>query len=298
MEGPRLVATFLGRPKLLPRPRPDRPAESIRNDKSPLPVTSAGRSTLVPEPSWRRPCTPWQTPVRSLVLIPAYNEARSLPAVVAEVRHEAPGADVLVVDDGSDDGTAEVLPELGVRWLRLPVRLGPGAAVRAGLRYAHSRGYQAVVRLDGDGQHPAALISVLLAPICRREADIVIGSRYKTERRPTSVPFVRRLLHYMLGRILSVVTGRLVTDGTSGLWAFGPRALKMLAEHHPSGYPEPELVMFVSRNALRVEEVAVEMRERMAGVSSLTLRRTGAAMARLLLHLVVVPFRSSVKERQ
>lgn len=236
--------------------------------------------------------------VRILVLIPAYNEAESLPGVVQDIRAHAPSADILIVDDGSEDDTQAVLPTLGVRWLRLPVRVGTGGAVRTGLRYALSRDADAVVRLDGDGQHPAPLIAELIAPIASDEADVVIGSRYAMHPRPKSVPFVRRLMHYLLGRILSRLTGRVVTDPTSGLWAFNRRALDVLADHHPSGYPEPELMLFVSRNGLRTREVPVEMRERTAGESSLTLHRTGAAMLRLLILLAVVPLRAAVKGRR
>jgi glycosyltransferase involved in cell wall biosynthesis len=172
-----------------------------------------------------------------------------------------------------------------------------GTAVRTGIRYARLRGYDAVVRLDGDGQHPARLIAPLLEPLRVNQADVVIGSRYAEQRRPKSVPFVRRLMHFVLGRVLSRLTGRLVTDPTSGLWAFGAKSLDILADHHPSGYPEPELMLFLSRNGLRTTEVAVEMRERLAGHTSLTLHRTGAAMLRLLVLLVVVPLRSAVKGR-
>lgn len=236
--------------------------------------------------------------MRILILIPAYNEAASLPAVVAEIRREASAADVLVVDDGSDDGTADLLPSLGVQWLRMPMRAGVGTAVRTGLRYARTRGYDAVVRLDGDGQHPAALIKPLLDPIVRGKADVVLGSRYADRRRPESVPFFRRLMHYMLGRVLSVLIDRVVTDPNTGLWAFNARAVRVLADHHPSGYPEPELILFVSRNALRMREVPVGMRERMAGQTSLTLHRTGAAMVRLFVLLAVVPLRRAVKGHQ
>jgi hypothetical protein len=110
----------------------------------------------------------------------------------------------------------------------------------------------------------------------------------------TSVPWRRRVGHRTLGVVLSMLTGQRVTDPTSGLWAFGPHALRLLAEHHPSGYPEPELVLFLSRNAMRVLELPVTMRSRIAGRSSLTAQRTGAAMARLLLLLVVVPLRSAI----
>ena len=235
--------------------------------------------------------------LRPLILMPAYNEAASLPGVIAEIRGAIPDIDILVIDDGSEDSTPAVLRRLGVHWLRLGHHLGTGAAIRTGLRWARRQGYQAVVRLDSDGQHPADLVEPLLEPLRRGQADVAVGSRYLNRRRPASVPFVRRLLHYLLGRVLTLLTGRLVTDPTSGLWAFGPRALDVLADHHPSGYPEPELHLFLHRNGLRVVSVPVTMRERQEGRSSLTLRRTCAAMARLVLHLTVVPLRSAVKGR-
>jgi glycosyltransferase involved in cell wall biosynthesis len=217
--------------------------------------------------------------------------------VVQELHTVAPGTDVLIVDDGSEDETPYVLPRLGVKWIRLPVRMGVGTAVRTGLRHARDCGYDAVVRLDGDGQHPARLVAPLVEPLEDNVADVVIGSRYAERRRPKSVRFVRRLMHFVLGRILSRLTGRVVTDPTSGLWAFNARTVALLADHHPSGYPEPELMLFLSRNGFRTMEVPVEMRERLAGHTSLTLHRTGAAMFRLLVLLVVVPLRKAVKER-
>jgi glycosyltransferase involved in cell wall biosynthesis len=235
--------------------------------------------------------------VRVLILIPAFNEAASLPGLVAEIRDHTPSHEILVVDDGSDDATRELLPALGVRWIRLPERRGPGAAVRVGLRYGKERGFDAVVRLDGDGQHPARHLPALVDPLLNGRADVVIGSRFTHERRSASTPPGRRAVQRCLGMILTVLTRRLVTDPTSGLWAFGPQALAVLAEHHPSGYPEPELRLFLSRNRLRAVEIPVTMRERPAGQTSLTTRRAGAAMARLIIHLLVVPLRSAVRDR-
>jgi hypothetical protein len=228
-----------------------------------------------------------------LVLIPAYNEAANLPAVIADVRAHRPNATILVVDDASCDETPSVVTRLGVRWLRMPQRVGTGAAVRTGLRYAVSLGYETIVRIDGDGQHPAEHIDALLQPLQDGAADVVIGSRYVGGQRHLT-PALRRLSHHALGSILTLLTGQRVTDPTSGFWAFGGRALHLLVDHHPSGYPEPELVLFLRRNAMRVAEVPVRMRERLAGRTSLTPQRTGAAMARLLLLLIVVPLRSAI----
>jgi glycosyltransferase involved in cell wall biosynthesis len=229
---------------------------------------------------------------RVLVVVPAFNEAGSLPAVVAELKDHLPAADILVVDDGSTDSTKQLLSTLDVRWLRMPMQAGLGPAVRAGLRYACRAGYDIVVRVDGDGQHPAPLVLQLLDPIVHGTADVAIGSRYASE--VGSKRTLRRGCQYMLGRILTILTRQQVTDPTSGLWAFGPQALHVLRNHHPSGYPEPELILFLSRNRLSVKEVQVEMRPRLAGRSTLTPVRMSAALARLALLLVVVPLRSSV----
>jgi len=230
---------------------------------------------------------------RTLIVIPAFNEAQSLPQLIGTVRRHLPDAEILVVDDASTDSTMALLPQLGVRWVRLSQRLGTGSAVRTGLRYAASHGYDLVVRIDGDGQHPPEEIHRLLDPLLRGSGDVVIGSRYAGGQ-PADTPRLRRLLHRMLGEVLTLMTQRVVTDPTSGFWAFGETALHVLVDHHPPGYPEPELLLFLSRNGLRVIEVPVQMRTRTGGRTSLTPHRTWSAIARLLLLLVVVPLRSAV----
>ena len=225
-----------------------------------------------------------------LALIPAHNEAANLPRVVAELRQRYPDAEIVVVDDGSTDGTLALLRRMNVRWLHWPDRRGVGCAVRAGLRYASMLGYDVVLRLDADGQHDVEDVDRVLAPIHMGTADAVIGSRFSdcnaTNRRTAGA------LHRLLAAILSVLTNRVVTDPTSGFWAMGPRAVALLAEHHPGGYPEPELHLFLSRNALRLREVEVRSRARLSGRSSLTPARLVAAGARVLLAMVIVPLRA------
>jgi hypothetical protein len=227
-----------------------------------------------------------------MCLIPAHNEAASLPAVIAEMRDAVPQVDVLVVDDGSTDGTWLQADRLGVRWIRFPERLGVGSAMRAGLRAAGRLGYACVIRVDGDGQHRAGDMARLIEPIARGHADVVLGSRYAADAdtRRESAP----LVHRTLGACLSALTRRSVTDPTSGFWAFGPRAIAVLGEHHPTGYPEPELRLFLSRNGLTTVEVPVGARGRLAGTSSLTPGRLAAAAARVLLAMVVVPWRATI----
>ena len=226
-----------------------------------------------------------------LVLIPAHNEAASLPAVVRELRQYRSDLDILVVNDGSTDGTTAVLRELGLRWLHWPERRGVGSALRAGLRYAARQGYDIVVRLDADGQHDAEDVGRLLVHLHVGTADVVLGSRFASASRGRSPGSIQR----GLGALLSLIVRRPVTDPTSGFWALGPRAVTLLAEHHPPGYPEPELHLFLSRNAMRVVEVDVRWRARLHGRSSLTPVRLVAAAARVLLAIVIVPFRAAVK---
>jgi glycosyltransferase involved in cell wall biosynthesis len=228
---------------------------------------------------------------RILCLIPAHNEAANLAAVVAEVRSRRPDLDILVVDDGSTDWTMAVVPTLGVRWLQLSDRLGIGSAMRAGLRYALRQGYDTVIRIDGDGQHRADDIDAVLAPVSASHADIAIGTRYHeggASRKPHAIS--------ALAKLLSARTGRRVTDPTSGFYALGPRAIRILAEHHPTGYPEPELRLFLRRNALSVVEVGVQPRARLMGRTTLTTGRLAAAAARVLLALVIVPLRRPERE--
>ncbi len=237
--------------------------------------------------------------MKALALIPARNEADSLPAVVAALRSAQPDIHILVVDDASSDGTGDVPAALGVDSLRLCEHLGVGGAIRAGLRYAALHGFDVVVRVDGDGQHPADEIDHLVAPIREGRADAVVGSRFggKSDDQAgyQTPPGVRRIAQRALAAWLSAATGVRVTDATSGFWAFGPRAIDLLAAQHPAGYPEPELLLLLARSGLRVAEVPIRMNKRLAGQTSLTAGRLGLACATTALALLVGPLRGAAK---
>jgi glycosyltransferase involved in cell wall biosynthesis len=264
-------------------------------------IRRVGRRAPMPSNSMRPrvagsiPPTPRAAPgSRVIGLVPAYNEAANLEAVVADVASRRPDLAILVIDDGSNDETATVLQQLNVRSIHFEERMGIGSAMRAGLRYSLRLGFDVAVRLDGDGQHGAADIDTLLAPIFAGEADVVLGTRYASADRGRRGAI--RLLRPPLATCLTALTGRRVTDPTSGFCAFGPRAMRLLAEHHPNGYAEPELRLFLSRNGLRVLEVPVCARARLSGTTSLTPARLTVAAARLALAMLIVPLRAIVAE--
>ena len=114
--------------------------------------------------------------MRTAVIIPAYNEAAALPGVLAALEAHVPDHDVVVVDDGSTDGTANAAEAGGATCLRLPFNLGIGGALRLGFRYAVEQGYDRAYQFDADGQHDASQVSALLAGL--QDADMVIGTRF------------------------------------------------------------------------------------------------------------------------
>jgi glycosyltransferase involved in cell wall biosynthesis len=233
--------------------------------------------------------------VRVLALIPARNEAGSLPAVIAALRADQPAVDMLVVDDASEDETPGIAASAGVTHLRLCEHLGVGNAIRVGLRWALQRGYDTVVRVDGDGQHPSGEIDALVAPLADGRADAVVGSRFGGRAGYRTPPGLRRAGQRALSAWVSAATGVRVTDATSGFWAFGARAIALLAEEHPPGYPEPELLLLLARSGIRVAEVPVRMNRRLAGRTSLSAGRLGLACAVTALALVVTPWRKDAK---
>ena len=211
----------------------------------------------------------------TLVFIPAWNEEASLPAVLQELRREIPGADVLVIDDGSTDRTAHIAREFGAEVLSFGENRGLRAAIAAGYGYGAEQGYELCGRVDADGQHPVAELRTLLELVRSGRCDVAVGSRYATpggngfsRERYTTSP-VRRLGTGLLRRSIEVVLDRPFHDATSGMYAVNARAMPILARPYTSGAPEVEAVLRLHEEGLRVDEVAVEMRERASGESKL-----------------------------
>jgi len=232
--------------------------------------------------------------VRVLVIVPAFNESRNLPSVIDEIRQHAPHCDVCVVDDGSVDETALVAAGLGTEVLRIPVNLGIGGAVQTGYLWAWARGYDAAVQIDGDGQHDAAFITDVLDPIERKEADLVVGSRFLASGGFRSTSLRRGGIRYLTW-VLRLRCGVAVTDPTSGFRATSRRTIELFARQYPSDYPEPESIALALRAGLAVREVPVRMRERQHGASSISLARTLYYLVKVSLSLLLLPPRGGAR---
>jgi glycosyltransferase involved in cell wall biosynthesis len=230
--------------------------------------------------------------VRRIAIVPALNEEDSVGRVIDELRAFDPGLDIVVVDDGSVDATSHVAATKGARVLRLPFNLGIGGAVQTGFRYAHENEFELAVRVDGDGQHDPAQLGAVIEPVLRREADIVVGSRYLSpggEGYRSSVP--RRVGIRILAGVVSRLTGQRITDPTSGFQALNRKAIALFAADYPHDYPEVEALVLLLRHRLRLREVPIEMRPRAAGRSSIQTLSSGYYMVKVLLALLVGSFR-------
>jgi glycosyltransferase involved in cell wall biosynthesis len=222
---------------------------------------------------------------RILCIVPASNEEESIEAVVRDLQTHCPDADIAVIDDGSADATNARAAAAGATVVRLPMNLGIGAAVQTGLLLAMRRHYDYAVQVDGDGQHPASEIVVLLDALRSGGLDAVIGSRFLNGGYGGSS--TRRLGGAILSRANSWILHRAVTDATSGFRAYNRRAISFLASTYADDYPEPEAILAMARGGLRVAEVPVTMRRRDKGRSSITPLRAIYYMAKVLLAMSV-----------
>ena len=211
---------------------------------------------------------------RIVAIVPAWDEEDAIGAVVAEIQAAHAAIDVVVVDDGSTDATGEVAAAAGATVVRLPFNLGIGAAVQTGFRYALEQGYDMAVRLDGDGQHDAADLVRLIAPLERDEADVITGSRFRGDDDTYLPPLGRRLGITWFAKLVSLLARQRVTDTTSGFQALNRRAIALFARDYPSDYPEVEATVLLVKHRLRLLEVPVTMREREHGSSSITALRS------------------------
>jgi glycosyltransferase involved in cell wall biosynthesis len=226
-----------------------------------------------------------------LVIIPAYNEAGRVGGVIADVRRELPHADVLVVDDGSEDATAREAAAAGAIVVRLPVNCGYGTALQTGYKYAARHDYAFVGQIDADGQHRAEYLAEMLETVSRGQADVVVGSRFLARDGHYDTPLARAIGIGLFGRLATFATGQTVTDPTSGFQVMRAEIAHLFARDvFPVDYPDADVLILLHRTGYRVRELAVQMRPS-PGSSMHTRNSTPYYVYKMLLSILVTLLR-------
>jgi glycosyltransferase involved in cell wall biosynthesis len=207
------------------------------------------------------------------IIIPCYNEQDNILSLYYEISSVAIenrqyNIVPIFVNDCSTDRTKKLLEENNLTHLNLSVNLGIGGAVQTGFKYAYQNGFDIAIQMDGDGQHPPSELHKLVLPLISNDADVVIGSRYITKEgfqssilRRMGINYFKWLNHFLVGIRIN--------DSTSGYRALKRKALKIVSDYYPDEYPEPESIILFALYKLRLQEVAVLMRERQSGRSSI-----------------------------
>lgn len=238
-------------------------AASITTDSLQLPVA---RPSVMSLPAATLPSAPAAAgpPAgqRLIVLIPAYNEAGKIGAVIEDIRTEMPSADILVVNDGSSDATATEAREAGADVLSLPVNLGYGAALQTGYKYAVRGGYDIIGQIDGDGQHLARFLNQMVDRLRDPDVDVVVGSRFLDGDGHYQPSLARKMGMALFSGIASAVMRQHISDPTSGFQVMRrPVASFFCSEVYPADYPDADILILLHRSGFRVTEMAVQMRE-------------------------------------
>jgi glycosyltransferase involved in cell wall biosynthesis len=230
--------------------------------------------------------------MKKLIIIPAYNEEKSLKNLIEKIRKEASSFDLIVVNDCSTDATLEKLKDIDVTHLDLPVNLGIGGAMQAGYKYALRENYDIAVQVDGDGQHLPSEISKLETVMEKTRADMVIGSRFfrKTTYRQT---LSRRLGILLFSFLIKLLTGEAVTDATSGFRLVNRRVIRLFANDYPTDYPEPEVLIPLKRNGFKIIETPVIMNSRSSGRSSITAVKSVYYMVKVIFAMLIEKIRKA-----
>lgn len=224
--------------------------------------------------------------MKTLVIIPAYNESENIVNTVTTLKKHCPDVDYIIINDCSKDATEKICREHGFSYISLPINLGIGGGMQTGYRYAYENGYDIAVQFDGDGQHNAEYIPDLIAPIVNGEADMVIGSRF-INKEGFQTSFMRRMGINMLGCVLRLFGRVKITDATSGFRAISREMIAFFSQHYAQDYPEPESIIAAASSGFNVKEVPVVMNERTAGVSSINTLKSVYYMIKVTLAIAM-----------
>jgi len=233
--------------------------------------------------------------MKILIIIPAYNEAENIERVVNNLIINYPQYDYIIINDCSKDNTENICKENSYNFISLPVNLGIGGAVQCGYRYALDYKYDIAIQLDGDGQHDPAYIDMIIKPIIRKEASMVIGSRF-IENKGFQSSLMRRFGIWIIKVVIRICCGAKVTDTTSGFRATSKELIKLFSGEYAHDYPEPEAIVYAVLNGYNVFEVPVIMNERKGGISSINTLRSVYYMFKVPLALFI--YRLGIKKKK
>lgn len=221
---------------------------------------------------------------RVIAVVPAYNERDNIVSTIEDLQTNAPGVDYVIVNDGSKDDTLNICREHGYNVVDLPVNLGLAGAFQTGMRYAHEHDYDYAIQFDADGQHSAAYIEEMVKVAENKGANIVIGSRFATQKKPFSARMVGSAL---ISAMILLTTRKRIQDPTSGMRLFDKTMIPLFAREMDFG-PEPDTISLLMRWGYKVEETQVEMRERIAGESYLNFTKSVTYMLRMSISILLV----------
>ena len=226
---------------------------------------------------------------KRLVIIPAFNEAGNIIKTVEDIRANAPSFDYVIINDASKDDTARLCEKAAYNVIHLPINSGIGAAVQAGYLYAKRYGYECVVQVDGDGQHEATFLTEMAEELERSGANMIIGSRF-LEKEGFQSTGLRRIGIKWFSFLIRVLTGKTITDPTSGMRMVNRDVINFFAEEYPKDYPEPETAITLLRLGYTINEIPVRMKERADGKSSISFKRAVYYMFKVTLACALARF--------
>ena len=228
--------------------------------------------------------------MKKIVIIPAYNEEGGIVKTVTDVMKNAKDFDYVVINDCSKDNTLEICYEHNFNVVNLPVNMGIGGGVQTGYMYAYRNGYDIAVQFDGDGQHNASYLDNMSKKLIEDNLDMVIGSRYIEKEGFQSSGMRRMGIKYFTG-LIKLLTGKKITDPTSGMRMINRKIMKQFSEEYPKDYPEPESVVTILKEGAKVEEIPVKMNAREEGVSSISPSKSIYYMVKVSIAVLIAAIR-------
>lgn len=235
--------------------------------------------------------------MRTLIIVPAYNEEENIVESIKSLNIENPEWDIVVINDGSTDKTAEAAASTSNAFVvNLPCNLGIGGAVQTGFLFASYFDYDAAVQFDGDGQHIASEIPKLLALLEGNECDVVVGSRFAEKHDGWKSSFSRRIGIKIFEWLNSILIMQRITDNTSGFRAYNKQAIEFLSRIYPMDYPEPEAIILLGKNGFRIKEIPVVMKKRELGRSSISGLKSAYYMVKVILAIIITSIRKRIRK--